>query len=243
MKVVILAAGKGKRMGAISEQTPKPILKYLDKNLIQHKLEQLPNNVTEVFIIIGHLGQQIKEVIGNSYTLPDGMQIPITYIVQNELLGTAHSLWQAKDALSASTGNIDNKNGTPQSFLVLMGDDLYSKNDLEKMVEVHNANNAAWIALISIVPEKILEGECILNEEGYLINFSDTTKTEISKNRMYTGACLLTSEVFDLPMVKLKGKDEYGLPHTFIQDATQRNIHVVEATYWKRITAPKDLER
>ena len=97
MKLVILAAGKGSRMGTLGEATPKPILKYKGKNLIQHKLEQLPENIDEIIIVIGHLGEQIVETIGSEYN-----GIPVTYVWQKELLGTGHSLWTAKEYLKDS---------------------------------------------------------------------------------------------------------------------------------------------
>ncbi|MDQ5911898.1 MAG: UDP-N-acetylglucosamine diphosphorylase / glucose-phosphate thymidylyltransferase [Patescibacteria group bacterium] len=237
MKLVILAAGKGKRMGESSNHTPKPILKYKGKTLIHHKLEQLPADIDEIIIVIGHLGEKIVEAIGHSYdnSQNGGSIIPITYIEQKEQLGSAHSLWQAKDII----GN--------NPFLVIMGDDLYSKEDLEEMVAKHKDNNESWVALVEKREKHIPYGKCILDEEGYLIDFRDDPHFNISENLMYTGACILTPEVFDLPMVKVN-PTEYGLPHTFIQEqrhnlsnTDRKNVHVVYTRYWKRITTPEDL--
>jgi len=237
MKLVILAAGKGKRMGESSNHTPKPILKYKGKTLIHHKLEQLPADIDEIIIVIGHLGEKIVEAIGHSYdnSHNGGSIIPITYIEQKELLGSAHSLWQAKDTIGDSP------------FLVLMGDDLYSKEDLEEMVAKYKDNDESWVALIEQQKEHIPYGKCILNDEGYLIDFRNDPQKEILENFMYTGACLLTPSVFNLPLVKIS-ETEYGLPYTFVQEqrhtlnsSGKLNIHVVNTTYWKRITTPEDL--
>lgn len=232
MKLVILAAGKGKRMGESSNHTPKPILKYKDKTLIHHKLEQLPGGIEEIIIIIGHLGEKIVEAIGDTYA-----GIPITYIKQEELLGTGHSLWQAQDAIGNSP------------FFVLMGDDLYSKEDLEEMIRAYKDNNESWVALVQDIPEKMSAGKCVIDENGLLTSIIEDPEGKIEKNTMYTGGCLLTPEIFSLPLVKISDT-EYGLPQTFIQEerhssgrgpSGRRDIHAVQAQYWKRITAPEDL--
>lgn len=237
MKLVILAAGKGKRMGESSNHTPKPILKYRGKTLIHHKLEQLPKDIEEIIIVIGHLGDKIIDTIGNNYR-----NIPITYIQQGELLGTGHSLWQAKEAI----GN--------QPFLVLMGDDLYSNSDLELMNKAFFENPSSWIALVEKRDDHIAYGKCIFDENGYLIDFRNDPEREVPDNYMYTGACLLTPEVFELPLFKISGA-EYGLPHTFVQEGRhllrsgdqdgkkggKLNILPIQTTYWKRITSPEDL--
>lgn len=237
MKLVILAAGKGKRMGESSNHTPKPILLYKDKTLIHHKLEQLPSDINEIIITIGHLGEKIVESIGHSYdnSQNGGKIIPITYIKQEELLGTGHALWQCKETI----GNCP--------FLVLMGDDLYSKEDLKGMVAKHKDNNESWVVLVEQQKDHIPYGKCILDGEGYLIDFKNDPQKEIPENFMYTGACLLTPNVFNLPLVKIS-ETEYGLPYTFVQEqrhtlnsSGKLNIHAVNTTYWKRITTPEDL--
>jgi NDP-sugar pyrophosphorylase family protein len=237
MKLVILAAGKGKRMGESSNHTPKPILLYKDKTLIHHKLEQLPANISEIIITIGHLGEKIVETIGHSYDnrANGGTVLPITYIEQKDLFGTGHALWQCKNAVGDSP------------FFVLMGDDLYSKEDLEEMVAKHKDNNESWVALVKDIPEKMSAGKCVIDTDGLLTDIIEDPEGKIEKNTMYTGGCLLTPEIFNLPLVKISDT-EYGLPQTFIQEERhmdgiggKRDIQAVQARYWKRITTPEDL--
>ncbi len=229
MLAIILSAGKGKRMGESSNHTPKPLLKYNDKTLLEHKLDSLPDSVTEVIITIGHLGRMIAASIGYQYKKPDGTSLAITYIEQNELLGTAHSLWQAKDFIQQNN----------QPFLVLMGDDLYSKEDLLQMTEVYKNNPDSWVALVNTQPEHFIYGKCII-EDGLLKGFVNDHDHNIPENIIYTGACLLTTEIFNLPMAKVNST-EYGLPQTFIQTAETHPIYIVQATFWRRITSPEDL--
>lgn len=237
MKLIILAAGKGKRMGESSNHTPKPILKYKGKTLIHHKFEQLPSSINEIIITIGHLGEKIVETLGHSYDNSGngGVIIPITYIEQKELLGTGHALWQCKEAIGTD------------SFFVLMGDDIYYKDDLQKMFDLHQKNNKSWVALVQDIQEKMSAGKCVVDEKGLLTDIIEDPEGKMEKNTMYTGGCLLSPEVFNLPLVKISAT-EFGLPQTFIQNERhkdgfqgKRDIYALQASGWKRVTTPEDL--
>lgn len=228
MKLVILAAGKGKRMGESSNHTPKPILKYKDKTLIHHKIHDLPDNFKEIIIVIGHLGEKIKQTIGTFHVLKDGREIPVTYVQQEELLGTAHALHQAKEQIGNSP------------FVVLMGDDLYAPHDLSNML-THFEKTKEWSVLLEKSSTHIPYGKCIVDNQDYLREILDDPEKSIDSNNMYTGACLLTPDFFEIPMTRYVHSTEYGLPYTFITVAKDKNIKSFYTTDWKRITKPEDL--
>ena len=70
MKAMILAAGRGERMRPLTDTTPKPLLLAGGKPIIQHTIEQLLSaGITEIVINIAHLGQQIKQTLGNGNQL------------------------------------------------------------------------------------------------------------------------------------------------------------------------------
>lgn len=229
MKLVLLAAGKGKRMGESSNHTPKPLLTYKGKNLLQYKLENMPDSTEEVIIVIGHLGEKVVETLGNAYIMNSGKSVPITYVWQKELLGTAHSLLQAKDAIGDS------------SFIVLMGDDVYGKDDQEAMVAHHN-KTGEWSVLLETSDIPMSTGKCVVDTNGNLLDIVEDPEAKNPINKMYTGGCLLTPEVFDIEMTPLPGSNEFGLPQTFVKVSRNRNIKAFDASYWKRVTVPEDLE-
>ncbi len=211
-------------MGALVREIPKPALKYQGKTLIHHKLEQLPRDITEIIIIVGYLGEKIQEAIGHSYN-----SVPITYVWQKDLLGTAHSLYSASHLLDVP-------------FLVLMGDDIYGQDDLNNMVQLGKEKPGRWIALVQELKENASTGKCILADDGQLLNIIEDPDSNLPHPLSYTGACLLTPDIFELRMIKPPGREEYGLPQTFIQAAGHRDIRTVIASLWKRVTAPEDLE-
>ena len=67
MQVVILAAGHGTRMEELTTRVPKPMLDVAGKPLLEYKLEALPDEIDEIVIVTGYLGDFIKRHFGSSY--------------------------------------------------------------------------------------------------------------------------------------------------------------------------------
>ena len=66
MRAMILAAGRGERMRPLSDKTPKPLLSVAQKPLIIWHIEKLAKNgFKEIVINIAHLGDMIKETLGD----------------------------------------------------------------------------------------------------------------------------------------------------------------------------------
>jgi N-acetyl-alpha-D-muramate 1-phosphate uridylyltransferase len=60
MKAMILAAGRGERLRPLTDVTPKPLLHYQGKPLIEYSLERLRQaGVRDVMINVAYLGAQI----------------------------------------------------------------------------------------------------------------------------------------------------------------------------------------
>ena len=120
MKAVIMAGGKGTRMASVNQNIPKPMLPLGGKPLLFHTLEALKKEgVTEVLLVIGHLGNVIKNAVGDGSAF--GMQI--TYFEETEPLGTAGALFHLKDVLT-------------EDFL-LLGADLLFDVDLARFFAYH----------------------------------------------------------------------------------------------------------
>lgn len=107
MKVMILAAGHGKRMLPLTERTPKPLLKAGDHSLIEWQILKLAKaGLRDLVINLHYLGEQIPAALG------DGAQygVRIQYSAETELLETAGGIIQALPLLGA------------QAFAVVNGD-------------------------------------------------------------------------------------------------------------------------
>jgi NDP-sugar pyrophosphorylase family protein len=60
-KAIVLAAGKGTRMGELTEQLPKPMLPLAGKPMIEHILDRLREaGIAEAFIVTGYRAETIE---------------------------------------------------------------------------------------------------------------------------------------------------------------------------------------
>lgn len=222
MQAIILAAGKGTRMGTLTENTPKPMLLVHGKSLITHKLEMLPEDVHEVIFIVGYLGSVIREAYGDSY---GGRSI--RYIEQTDLNGTMGAVALAKPYI---TGR----------FVVMMGDDLYGTEDVLRACATSD-----WAMVVEETESMASGGKVIVSDDGLVIDIEEG-EHHGTYGYMNTNLLVLDERVFDFPMVpKAEGSSEYGLPQTVLAAAKAAGIplHAVPATSWIQVTAPEDLEK
>jgi len=223
MQAVILAAGLGTRMGELTKERPKPLLTIENRTLLEHNLLALPNDIDEVILVVGYLKDQITETVGSRF-----LDKKVTYIVQEELKGTGHALSLCKEVLRGK-------------FLVLMADDLYPKKDLEKLISYP-------LALLAYELPKGTNGsdswaEIILNGKS---SVSEILERRPARPGMLVncGAYVLDNGYFKYPL-KLAGNKtrEFGLPQTMMQIVEAgRELNIVRATDWHRVTSPEDLK-
>ncbi len=217
MQCVILAAGKGTRLRPLTDNCPKPLVKVSNKPLIDHIVEALPTAVDELIIVVGYLGDMIKEHCGNEF---HGRKV--TYVVQEEQNGTARALWLCKDMLKGR-------------FLFLFADDIHGKGDLSR------ATSYVRSILVAAVdhPEKF--GIVVRNPDGTLGLMIEKPEHAPS-NCASTGAMVLDDHIFEFePETPVKG--EYYLTEVIERYSKQYPIAVVEEELWIPIGYPEDITR
>lgn len=142
MKAIILAAGKGERLGKVTESIPKPMIKLMGKPILEHNINLCRSfDICDIYINVHHLGDQIM----NYFEDGSKFGVRIQYSVETSLLGTAgavisiaNNFWKNKSSsLSQSTDKaIDSSKVDP--FFVLYGDNFsnYSLSDLINQYEI-----------------------------------------------------------------------------------------------------------
>ena len=84
MKALILAAGRGKRLGKITESTNKCMLIFNGKPVLEYNIERAADiaEISEIVIVVGHRAEDIINAYGTEYK---GKRIK--YVIQWEQKG------------------------------------------------------------------------------------------------------------------------------------------------------------
>ena len=122
MKALLLAAGFGKRLGRLTDETPKPLMKVGEKPILAFCLDQLASaGVTEVVINSHYLASQIRSYLDEFDT-----ELKIHLEFEETLLGTAGTLSKHFEKLAE------------EDFIVMHADNYFS-DSLEKFVRAHKS--------------------------------------------------------------------------------------------------------
>lgn len=92
MRAMILAAGRGGRMGSLTEQTPKPLLRVGQHYLIEYAITALVRaGIREIVINVSYCREQIQATLG------DGARygVAIHYSIEEERLETGGGILHA----------------------------------------------------------------------------------------------------------------------------------------------------
>jgi NDP-sugar pyrophosphorylase family protein len=94
MKAIVLAAGRGTRLGRLTEDRPKALLDVAGRPLLAHVMSWLHNEgVTDVLVNLHYRPDDIPAAIGDG----DAYGIRITYVHEPVTLGTAGTVRAARD--------------------------------------------------------------------------------------------------------------------------------------------------
>jgi glucose-1-phosphate thymidylyltransferase len=109
VKGLILSGGAGTRLRPITHTSAKQLVPVANKPILFYGLEDMAAaGITDVGIIIGSTGEEIREAVGDG----SAFGLSVTYIPQDEPLGLAHCVIIAADFL----GDDD--------FVMYLGDNL-----------------------------------------------------------------------------------------------------------------------
>ncbi|OGL46286.1 MAG: hypothetical protein A2149_09075 [Candidatus Schekmanbacteria bacterium RBG_16_38_11] len=138
---VILAAGRGNRMGPLSLNLPKPLLPVGNKPVIYYHVQYLKElGIDEIIIVVGYLNEKVIEYLGNG----EKFGVKIKYIEQEKALGIAHAVLQLEEVINSP-------------FVLILGDIFFIPKNFKDMVKNFEGKRAGGI-IVTIReenPEKI----------------------------------------------------------------------------------------
>ena len=184
MKAVILAAGKGTRMGELTAELPKPMLPVEGKPVLEHIVEGLRDEagIRDFFIITGWRGHVIRDHFGTGKQ----WNVNVGYGEQVVQDGTGKAPELARDWI-----------GTDK-FLLTYGDILLRPPTDYKLL-VENFREDGVIAVKKVSDEELAKGGAVvLSPEGFMINLVEKGGAgQIPANAFYNaGIYLLTPGIF-----------------------------------------------
>jgi histidinol-phosphate phosphatase family protein len=130
-EAVIIAGGRGTRMGALGEGLPKALLPVAGRPLLDYSLKLLQRyEVTDVVICTGYLGEKIEAYVGDG----SAWGLRVRYSRESSPLGTAGCLRAVAPPPS-------------EDFLVLYAD-LMIEMDLRALLQAHLETKAAGTLVV-----------------------------------------------------------------------------------------------
>lgn len=212
--LVILAAGKGTRLAPLTSTTPKPLIKIAGKPILEWNLENASMYTSGVYMVVGYLSEQIQAYFGSSFH-----GLPIKYITQKKLNGTAAALNLAKDVSS-------------KKIIVINGDDIYSKKLFKKTAE-----NRDFIA--GKYQEDCSSVGAIKLDNGKLVEIVEKPKKFVSI-MANTGFYFVDKEIFDyFPKVKPSKRGEIEITDLVSLYARDHDVKVIRTDDgWIQISYP-----
>jgi len=185
MKAIVLCAGYGARLGDLTREIPKPMLRLGDRPMLEHILCHLKRHgFDQVAVNLHFMPEVIREHFG------DGSRwgLRLTYSHEPQLLGTAGG---AKKMQSLFPGH--------GPLLVQYGD-VVTNQDFTAMLRFHQERKALATLLVhrrtkSNSALSVDAAGCI---ERFLERPSEAERTSITQGWVFSGVTICQPELFDL---------------------------------------------
>ncbi|MDD1736945.1 MAG: NTP transferase domain-containing protein [Methanothrix sp.] len=119
-----MAAGEGRRCRPLTQTRSKVMLPVGNRPFMEHVILALAaNGIRDLYIVVGYQKERVMDYF------EDGLDfgVKITYLEQNELLGTAHALRKAESYVD-------------EQFLVVNGDNLIDARSVKELISAKGEN-------------------------------------------------------------------------------------------------------
>lgn len=194
---IVMAAGKGTRM---KSKKSKLVHKIYGKEIIKRTVENAKRaGIDNVITVVGYQKEQIQEVLGNE----------VTYVVQEETLGTGHAVMQTKELLKGKKGKV----------LVLNGDHpIMRPETLKNLIEESNRRKEYGTVLTMYHEEMIPYGKVIHDAEGCIkeiVEHKDCNEEQLRIKEVSLGMYCFDIEELLIALTKINNNNaqhEYYLP-------------------------------
>jgi glucose-1-phosphate thymidylyltransferase len=150
VKVVVLAAGEGRRLEPLTNRRPKPMIPVANRPLLEYVVEAVAQaGIDEIVLVVGYKRERIQTYFGDG----DDWGVDIEYAVQENQLGTGHAILQAEP-------HVD------EQFLVLNGDGIIEGRLVEELVAASRGTGPGTDAVMAVTRTDQPSGYGVVQLEG-----------------------------------------------------------------------------
>jgi len=233
--VVILAAGKGTRLGCSDK--PKVMLEIGGKPIVEHTVDMLYSvgfTKPQICLVVGFMASSVKKHFKNR----------ACYATQTEQIGTGHAAFVGMRSFPKNISNV----------LVLGGDDsaFYTPETIKDFVYKHISSNHA-VSVLSVKKDNPANlGRMIRDKEGCLVSIKEKEQLLEEENdidEINTGTYCFDKEWYQdaflrMPIIEKLG--EYGLNTSILMAREDgkgvQAVCIEDGGEWFGVNTPGELE-
>ena len=225
-RAVILAAGRGTRMGEMTQSIPKPMLNVAGRPMLEHILERLSAaGIQRFFIVVGFHREAIESYF-------EGSNFEIEFAVQDPVNGTGSAALMA-EAFAAG-----------QPFLLTFGDILCGAEEYTGAIAKLGTDADGVLAVKAV--DDPWQGAAVYEENGRITSIVEkpprgTSHTNWNSAGFY---CFRASLFPYLAVLKPSVRNEFELTSAvgaMIESNLTLRISAIEGE-WRDVGRPEDLD-
>jgi NDP-sugar pyrophosphorylase family protein len=227
-RAVILAAGKGTRMGALTQETPKPMLPIHGRPMLEHILERLAAaGVDRFFVAVGYHHELIEQHFQH-------WPLPIEFRVQDPVNGTGAATRLAQEFTAA------------EPFLLTYADILCDPLEYTRCSTVlQQSPDAACVLAVKGVDDP-WQGAAVYEENGRIREIVEKPPQGTSTTHWNSaGFYAFRPVLFDyLARIQPSARNDYELTSALdlmLEDGLELRISPIDGD-WRDVGRPEDLD-
>ena len=226
-KAVTLAAGRGTRMGDLTEDCPKPMLPLGGRPMLAHQIERMEAaGVREVLVVVGYKGYMVADY----FEANPPRLAKLSYVTQEKQDGTGSAAMLAREFAG------------DDPFLMVYGDNIVETKIYDELFE--RAQGAEMALSVKWVEDPYQGGAVYVEGDRVTKIVEKPPKGTATTNWNNAGIYVFAPSIFEaLDQIELSPRGEYELTdavHSIVNSGKPVAWYPIEG-FWRDIGRPEDI--
>jgi len=222
MKAIIMAGGEGRRLRSVSGESPKPMVPFLGRPMMEHIILLLKaQGFRDICAAVRYRAEDIESYFGDGSRLG----VNLTYKREGEALGTAGAVKNCADFIG------------DEDFLVISGD-AACDFELSGLYRQHKASGAMASLALYRDPEPLSYGLAVTDSGSMIRAFVEKPSWErVVTDLVNTGIYVLSPKI--LPLIPAGRSFDFGKElFPLLLDRGEKLLGVELDGYWCDVGTP-----